>query len=90
MTLPYCFFFTFLRQRCHIFIEPEHEKYNKTKLTLNLSQITPYKKVFPSFLHPLCPMWAQRGTFICTIIVLNLNISFNIRARLGVNVIFGL
>ena len=30
-------------------------------------------KVFRSFLHPLCPMWAQSGTFICPFIVLDLN-----------------
>ena len=45
-------------------------------------------KVFPSFLHPLCPMWVQRGTFICPIIVLNLNVSFNICATLGFDVIW--
>ena len=45
-------------------------------------------KVFPSFLHPLCPMWAQSGAFIFPFIVLNLNISFNFCARLGFNVIW--
>ena len=43
-------------------------------------------KVFPSFLHPLCLMWVQSRIFICPIIVLNLNISFNVCARLGFNV----
>ena len=33
-------------------------------------------------------MWVQSGTFICSIIVLNLNISFNFCARLGFNVIW--
>ena len=28
-------------------------------------------------------MWVQSGTFICPIIVLNLNISFNFCVRLG-------
>ena len=46
------------------------------------------RKVFPSFLHPLCPMWVQSGTFIYYIIVLNLNISFNFCARLGFNIIW--
>ena len=45
-------------------------------------------KVFPSFLHPLCPMWTQSGTFICPFIVLNLNINFKFGARLGFNVIW--
>ena len=36
----------------------------------------------------LCPMWVQSGIFICPIIVLNLNISFNFCARLGFNVIW--
>ena len=39
-------------------------------------------------LHPLCLMWFQSGTFIYSIIVLNLNISFNFCARLGFNVIW--
>ena len=42
--------------------------------------------VFPSFLHPLRLMWVQSGTCIYTFIELNLNISFNIFARLGFNV----
>ena len=33
-------------------------------------------------------MWVQSGTFICSIIVLNLNISFNFCARFGFNVIW--
>ena len=33
-------------------------------------------------------MWVQSGIFICLIIVLNLNISFNFCARLGFNVIW--
>ena len=33
-------------------------------------------------------MWVQSGAFICPVIVLNLNISFNFRARLGFNVIW--
>ena len=33
-------------------------------------------------------MWVQSGTFICSIIVLNLNISFNFCARLDFNVIW--
>ena len=45
-------------------------------------------KVFPFFLHPLCPMWVQSGTFICPIIVLNLNISFYFCDMLGFNVIW--
>ena len=45
-------------------------------------------KVFPSFLHPLCPMWVQSGTFICSIIVLNSNISFNFCARFDFNFIW--
>ena len=45
-------------------------------------------KVFPFFLHPLCPMWVQSGSFICSIIVLNLDISFNSCARLCFNVIW--
>ena len=44
-------------------------------------------KVFPSFLHPLGPMWVQRGTFICLFIVLNFKISFNFCTRLSFNVI---
>ena len=42
--------------------------------------------VFPSFLHPLCLMWVKSGTSIYTFIVLNLNVSFNVCARLGFNV----
>ena len=33
-------------------------------------------------------MWVESGIFICPIIVLNLNISFNFGARLGFNVIW--
>ena len=33
-------------------------------------------------------MWVQSGTFICSIIVLNLNISFKFCARLGFNVVW--
>ena len=33
-------------------------------------------------------MWVQSGTFVCTIIVLNLNRSFKFWARLGFNVIW--
>ena len=43
-------------------------------------------KVFPSFLHPLRPMWAQSRTFICPFVMLNLNLSFNFHARLDFNV----
>ena len=65
----------------------------KTKLALNSSQNFKAKvellmKVFPSVLHPLCPMWVQSGTFTCPCTVLNLNISFNICARLVFNLIW--
>ena len=43
--------------------------------------MTPYKSVI--ILHPLCPVWVQSGIFICPIIVLNLNISFDFCVRLG-------
>ena len=33
-------------------------------------------------------MWVQSGTFICSIIVINLNISFKFCARLGFNVVW--
>ena len=45
-------------------------------------------EVFPSFVHPLCPMRVQSGTFICPFVVINLNISFNFCDRLGCNVIW--
>ena len=73
------FFSTFLRQRCHIFIQLQLENNNRTKFALNSSQnfkttVQHLIKVFPSFLHPLCPMWVQGGTFICPFIVQNWNI----------------
>ena len=45
-------------------------------------------KVFQSFLHPVYPVLVQSGAFICPFIVLNLNISCNVCARLGFNVIW--
>ena len=92
MTLPYCFSPHF-GDKVVSFIQLSLDKYNKTKLALNSSQnfkamVQHLIKVFPSFLDPLCLMWVQSGTFICSIIVLNLNIGFNFCARIGFNVIW--
>ena len=46
------------------------------------------KLLFEKLHHHYHPMWVQSGTFVCSFIVLNLNVSFNFCARLGFNVIW--
>ena len=82
--LPYCFSPQF-RDKVVTFLL----SYNLRNSSQNFKATAQdLKKVFPSFFHPLCPIWVHSGTFISPFIVLNLNISFNLCARLGFKIIW--